>query len=153
MARALKGAEALAVGTTEAVEVFRHGNHLLVAYVASLLVVGASVLVAKCALAAFAVEISLAVALVVVFFVSLAIAAPGAPGYVGQFHAACRYALVAFAVPAATEAAGATFLHAVHTSYAVLIGAAALATIKLTWGRVGSPESAAGLQSLEGRNG
>lgn len=62
-------------------------------------------------LIAFAIKASFLVALTIQVFVCLGVALPSAPGFVGTFHAAGRYALALFSVHAAVAVSFATAYH------------------------------------------
>lgn len=62
-------------------------------------------------LLAFSIEAPFLVAITVQVFVCFAIALPSAPGFVGTFHAACRYALALFGIHAVVAVSFATVYH------------------------------------------
>lgn len=79
----------------------------------------------------FDVRLPLSAGLFVLTIIFIGIAVPGVPGYAGQFHAACRYALVPFAVSSAVAASIAICLHALHMSYSIVIGGICLILEKI----------------------
>lgn len=62
-------------------------------------------------LLAFSIEAPFLVAITVQIFVCFAVALPSAPGFVGTFHAACRYALALFGIHAVVAVSFATVYH------------------------------------------
>jgi len=69
---------------------------------------------------------SLHAALLILVYVAAAVALPAAPGFVGPYHAACRYALTPLGVPKELALALGTLAHAVFWVGTTLIGLAAL---------------------------
>jgi uncharacterized protein (TIRG00374 family) len=84
-------------------------------------------------LVAFDAALPFAASLFVMVVIALGIALPGAPGYIGQFHAACRYSLSAFGVAAAQATSIAIFLHAFHFSYTLVLGVASMVSDVRIW--------------------
>lgn len=62
-------------------------------------------------LLAFSIEASFLMAVTIQVFISLGVALPPAPGYIGTFHAASRYALALFGTGAAVAVSFATVYH------------------------------------------
>jgi uncharacterized protein (TIRG00374 family) len=73
-------------------------------------------------LLAFAIKASFLVALTFQVLVCLVLALPSAPGFVGTFHAAGRYALVLFGVQAAVAVSFATAYHLFSLVGCLLLG-------------------------------
>ncbi len=120
----------------DGLRMFRHAGDMMGAIAASLAVWVFGALTARWVFLAFDVDLPISVSLFVMVTVAIGIALPGAPGYLGQFHAACRYALAVFAVPAPAAASIATCLHALHFSYTAVLGGIFLVREKLTWAQI-----------------
>jgi hypothetical protein len=102
----------------------RSWQHVAAAVATSLGVwlLGASVVHAV--LLAFGIQLPYSASVFVLVVITLGVSVPVTPGYVGQYHAACRYALVPFGVTASKAAGVALFLHAFHFSYTGVLGGA-----------------------------
>jgi uncharacterized protein (TIRG00374 family) len=61
-------------------------------------------------------------AMFVMVFLVFAVMVPASPGYVGTFHAACMYGLMAFAVPKETALSVAFVVHAVNFFPVIILG-------------------------------
>lgn len=114
-------------------QVFRNLSHLFAALVTTICVWILGALTIHWVLLAFDLHLPFGASLFVLGVISIGVALPGAPGYVGQFHAACRYSLVPFAVPATQAASVATGLHLLHFSYTVVLGSLCLLMEGISW--------------------
>jgi len=73
-------------------------------------------------LLAFSIEASFLVAITIQVFICLGVALPSAPGFIGTFHAAGRYALAIFGVAAVPAVSFATVYHFFNMVLCLLLG-------------------------------
>jgi hypothetical protein len=135
-ARAARGILDQVANFLRGLRMLRTWRHLLAAFALSLVVWLLSATVIDQVLEAFDVDLPFAASIFVMMIIALGIAVPAVPGYVGQFHAACRYALAPFAVSVPKAASIALFLHAFHFSYTLVLGGLAMLGGGWTWSKV-----------------
>jgi uncharacterized protein (TIRG00374 family) len=73
-------------------------------------------------LKAFNIQLPFTAALFILVFLVFAVMVPASPGYVGTYHAACMYGLMAFAVPKEQALSVALVVHAVGFFPVILFG-------------------------------
>jgi len=73
-------------------------------------------------LLAFSIEAPFLVAITIQIFISFGIALPSAPGFVGTFHAACRYALALFGIQAVVAVSFGTVYHLFSVAMGTTLG-------------------------------
>ena len=81
-----------------------------------------------CLLLAFSIESPYLVAVTIQVFIALGVALPSAPGFVGTFHAAGRYALSLFGVGSVIAISFATVYHLFNLLLTLLLGVVSYAT-------------------------
>jgi len=86
-------------------------------------------------LRAFSIEAPLLVAVTVQIFVCFAVALPSAPGFVGTFHVACRYALALFGIEAVMAVSFATVYHLFSVFLGLGLGALSYSTSEYRFDR------------------
>jgi uncharacterized protein (TIRG00374 family) len=74
-------------------------------------------------LLAFGIEASFLVAVTIQVFIALAVAIPSAPGFIGTFHAAGRYALALYGIQAVVAVSFATVYHLFSLTVSIGLGA------------------------------
>jgi uncharacterized protein (TIRG00374 family) len=73
-------------------------------------------------LLAFSIKAPFLVAVTIQVFICFGVALPSAPGFIGTFHAACRYALTLFGIQAVTAVSFATAYHLFSLVACLLLG-------------------------------
>jgi glycosyltransferase 2 family protein len=73
-------------------------------------------------LAAFSVQAPFLVAVTIQVFICFGVALPSAPGFIGTFHAACRYALTLFGIPSVVAVSFATVYHLFSLVLCLVLG-------------------------------
>jgi glycosyltransferase 2 family protein len=73
---------------------------------------------------------------IVMGFLSVGVAVPSAPGFIGAFHLAGQYAYMVFGISAEAGLSAATLLHLSFFIPTVLIGVFAFARLQAACGRV-----------------
>ncbi len=73
-------------------------------------------------LKAFSIQLPFSAALFILVFLVFAVMVPASPGYVGTYHAACVYGLMAFALPKEQALSVALVVHAVGFFPVILLG-------------------------------
>jgi len=73
-------------------------------------------------LLAFSIDAPFLVAVTIQVFICFGVALPSAPGFIGTFHAAGRYALTLFGIPAISAISFATVYHLFSLTMCVLLG-------------------------------
>ena len=86
-------------------------------------------------LVAFSIKASFLVAVTIQVFVCFGIALPSAPGFVGTFHAAGRYALALFGVPAVAAVSFATAYHLFNLLGCLALGGLSYLTSDFRFGK------------------
>ena len=107
-------------------------------------------------LLAFSIEASFLVAITIQVFLCFGVALPSAPGFIGTFHAAGRYALAIFGVAAIPAVSFATVYHCFSLVGSVLLGIISYGTGRFTFDRgltelyqVNTPDSDTALKPNE----
>lgn len=73
-------------------------------------------------LKAFGINLPITAAMFILVFLVFAVMVPASPGYVGTYHAACMYGLMAFNVPKEQALSVALVIHAVNFFPVILLG-------------------------------
>lgn len=73
-------------------------------------------------LLAFSIDAPFLVAVTIQVFICFGVALPSAPGFIGTFHAACRYALALFGIQAVVAVSFATVYHLFSLLSCLLLG-------------------------------
>lgn len=71
---------------------------------------------------AFSIDAPFLVAVTIQLFIALGVALPSAPGFIGTFHAACRYALALFGIGAIVAVSFATVYHLFSLVVSISLG-------------------------------
>jgi hypothetical protein len=93
-------------------------------------------------LQAFNIHLPFSASLFVLVFLVFAVMVPASPGYVGTYHAACMYGLMAFAIPKEQALSVAIIVHAVAFFPVILFGFYFLWSEKISFSALKSIESA-----------
>lgn len=93
-------------------------------------------------LKAFAIQLPFSASLFVLVFLVFAVMVPASPGYIGTYHAACVYGLMAFAIPKEQALSVALIVHAVAFFPVIFCGFFFLWSEKISFSALKSIESA-----------
>jgi len=99
-----------------------HGRERLAIGATSLVIWVLAFLPIECVLRAFGLNFPLSVSLFILVLLVFAVMIPAAPGYVGTYHAACVYGLMALGVPRETALSAAIVIHGVGFFPVIVVG-------------------------------
>jgi len=99
-----------------------HGRERLAVAATSLVIWVLAFLPIDCVLRAFGLNFPLSVSLFILVLLVFAVMVPAAPGYVGTYHAACVYGLLALGVPRETALSVAIVIHGVGFFPVIVVG-------------------------------
>lgn len=93
-------------------------------------------------LKAFGIDLPITAAMFILVFLVFAVMVPASPGYVGTYHAACMYGLMAFNISKEQALSVALVVHAVNFFPVIVIGFFFLWTEKISFSKLGKYGSA-----------
>jgi len=93
-------------------------------------------------LKAFGIDLPITAAMFILVFLVFAVMVPASPGYVGTYHAACMYGLMAFNVPKEQALSVALVIHAINFFPVILLGFFFLWREKISFASLGKYGSA-----------
>ncbi len=88
-------------------------------------------------LKAFGIDLPITAAMFILVFLVFAVMVPASPGYIGTYHAACMYGLMAFNVPKEQALSVALVMHAINFFPVILLGFFFLWTEKISFASLG----------------
>jgi uncharacterized protein (TIRG00374 family) len=109
--------------------------------VSSLIIWGSAAWPIDLMLKAFNIHLPFAAALFILVFLVFAVMVPASPGYVGTYHAACMYGLMAFAISKEQALSVALVVHAVSFFPVILFGFFFLWSEKISFSSLGRQKS------------
>lgn len=95
-------------------------------------------------LRAFGIQLPIAASMFILVFLVFAVMVPAAPGYVGTFHTACVYGLMAFNVPKEKALSIALVMHGINFFPVTLVGLFLLWTGRLSLGQISKSQLPSG---------
>jgi uncharacterized protein (TIRG00374 family) len=106
----------------EGIRLSSRPRHIMALLVSSMVIWAFAVWTVDMALHAFGVMLPITAAMFILILLVFAVMVPASPGYVGTYHAACVYGLMAFNIPREKALSVALTVHAINFFPVILLG-------------------------------